>query len=300
MWRHRTGGCAAYSAGTMSVDVLPANVSSAVAATVDSYLQRVRSHAPGMVDGVYLTGSVALGDVHPGRSDVDVVTVLRARPDAEGLRALADLHEGLALPDRRDPAWDRTRARFDGWYLTWDDLAAAPAPGVTLGLRALDRRLFRGPGWVPPALLWHELAEHALHVAGPSLEGRVAVPGPEAVRASCRQTLDRQWVPWWQRTAKTASAAGLGALGPLAPATGVLGVARIRYTLETGRVTSKCGGGEWALDTMHPRWRRILTEALRVRHRPDRPSLYRSPWQRRRDALAFVDAVLTEAESTDD
>lgn len=279
----------------MTVDVLPSNVSTAVATTVDSYLRRLHEHAPGLVDGVYLVGSVALGDFHPGRSDVDVVTVLHERPDAAARRALANVHEGLALPGREDRSWDRTRARLDGWYLTWADLAAPSTPGSTLGLRALDRHLYAGPGWVPPALLWTELAEHGLHVHGPGLAGRVIAEDPTAVLDGCRSTLERQWASWWTRTSKSLSPTGFGALGPLAPTTGVLGVARIRFTLETGRITSKCGGGEWALEALHPRWRRILTEALRVRNRPDRPSLYRSPWRRRRDALDFVDAVLTEA-----
>jgi len=214
----------------MTVDVLPSNVSTAVATTVDSYLRRLHEHAPGLVDGVYLVGSVALGDFHPGRSDVDVVTVLHERPDAAARRALANVHEGLALPGREDRSWDRTRARLDGWYLTWADLAAPSTPGSTLGLRALDRHLYAGPGWVPPALLWTELAEHGLHVHGPGLAGRVIAEDPTAVLDGCRSTLERQWASWWTRTSKSLSPTGFGALGPLAPTTGVLGVARIRFT----------------------------------------------------------------------
>ncbi len=296
VWRRWKVSDPAYSAVVMTVDVLPTNVSTAVATTIETYLARLDAHVPELVAGVWLTGSVALGDVHPGRSDVDVVTVLTEQPDRDALRALADVHESLPEPQPSDGPWDRTRPRLDGWYVTREDLRRPPTRGQTLGLRALDRRLLTGPGWLPPALLWHEVAEHGLAVAGLRPDQLTIARDPDGVVDWCRHTLANQWGPWWDRTARSLSLAGFGGLGPLAPTTGVLGVARIRYTLETGGIISKCGGGEWALEAMAPRWRRILTEALRVRNHPDRPSLYRSPWRRRRDALAFVDSVLTDAE----
>lgn len=271
----------------MSVDVLPVNVSTSVSRVVDGYVADLLATAGDVVEGVYLTGSVAIGDYHEKWSDVDFVTVLRERPRKEALRAVADVHERVA---GRTPS-----PRLDGWYLTWDDLAQPRDPTGTLGLRALGARLQGGRNWVPPALLWHELTEHGLHVHGPHLDDRPIAHDPDGVRAWCLQTLETTWVPWWERNARVASAAGLGSLGGWATASGVLGVARIAYTLQTGLVTSKCGGGEWASVAMDSRWHRILLESLRIRNRPDRRSLYRTPLGRRRDALAFIDDVLTRA-----
>ncbi|HYQ32089.1 MAG TPA: aminoglycoside adenylyltransferase domain-containing protein, partial [Lapillicoccus sp.] len=82
------------------------------------------------------------------------------------------------------------------------------------------------------------------------------------------------------------------------PASGVLGVTRVHYMLTTGRVTSKCGAGEWALTVCEPEWRRLLEECLRIRNRPTKASLYRDPFTRRRQALAFMDLLMTADEET--
>lgn len=274
----------------MTTDVLPVNVSSVVASVVDGYLADLLGVVPDLVDGVYLTGSVALGDFHAQWSDVDFVTVVHERPGKRDLRALAGVHERLATAH---PA-----PRLDGWYLTWDDLYTARDPKRTMGLRARGGRMHGGRNWVPPALVWHEMAEHGLHVHGPQISDRDIARDPAGVRDWCLETLDETWTPWWHANARLFSVAGFGSLGTWATASGVLGVARIRYTLETGKITSKCGGGEWALDALDPRWRRIVEESLRIRNRPDRRSLYRSPLRRRRDALTFIDTVITEAEQS--
>jgi hypothetical protein len=274
----------------MTSDVLPVNVSSVVASVVDAYLTDLLGVVPEIVDGVYLTGSVALGDFHTPWSDIDFVTVLRERPAKRDLRALAGVHERIAA--------DHPTPRLDGWYLTWPDLYALRDPKRTMGLRARGARMHGGRNWVPPALVWHEMAEHGLHVYGPQLTEREIARDPDGVRDWCLETLDTTWTPWWHANARLVSMAGFGSLGSWATASGVLGVARIRYTLDTGKVTSKCGGGEWALEALDPHWRRILEESLRIRNRPDRRSLYRSPFRRRRDALAFIDTVITEAEET--
>ena len=73
----------------------------------------------------------------------------------------------------------------------------------------------------------------------------------------------------------------------------MLEVTRLHYLLTTGQITSKCGAGEWALTLCEPEWRRLLEECLRIRNRPDRPSLYRNPATRRRDALQFMDLLMT-------
>jgi hypothetical protein len=47
-----------------------------------------------------------------------------------------------------------------------------------------------------------------------------------------------------------------------------------------------------------PQWRRLLEECLRIRNNPTKPSLYRDPFTRRRQALAFMDLLMTADEET--
>lgn len=271
-------------------EALPVNVSNVVARVVEDYLEDLERTVPGLVSGVYLTGSVALSDFHPAWSDIDFVTVVHEEPDDTRRMLLADVHERVAA---RQP-----RPRLDGFYLRWEDLAQPPDRRVTLGLQARSGVLHYGPNWVPSILTWHELAEHGLHVSGPSLEHRTIARDEDMLARWCLDSIAQHWTPWWYRTAHLWSAAGLGSLGGWAPASGVLGVTRVHYMLSTGRVTSKCGAGEWALTVCEPEWRRLLEECLRIRNRPTRPSLYRDPLTRRRQALAFMDLLMTADEQT--
>ncbi len=62
---------------------------------VGAFLRAVDAEAPGLVAGLYLTGSVALSDFRPHESDIDFVAVTAARPDAAALGALRRVHARL-------------------------------------------------------------------------------------------------------------------------------------------------------------------------------------------------------------
>ena len=51
------------------------------------------------VEGVYVGGSLASGDYHPGTSDLDVVALTRTTPTRRGRRRLRSLHRGLVATD---------------------------------------------------------------------------------------------------------------------------------------------------------------------------------------------------------
>ncbi|HEU4578209.1 MAG TPA: aminoglycoside adenylyltransferase domain-containing protein [Polyangiaceae bacterium] len=69
---------------------------------------------------------------------------------------------------------------------------------------------------------------------------------------------------------------------------GVLGVSRLHYTIHTGRITSKTGAGQHALERFEPRWHRIIAEALRLRAEPAPGSDYMKLSERREEVVAFV------------
>ena len=47
---------------------------------VDAYLEAVDDEAPGLVEGLYLTGSIALGEFRPHTSDIDFLAVTANAP----------------------------------------------------------------------------------------------------------------------------------------------------------------------------------------------------------------------------
>ena len=250
---------------------------------VRAYLEAVDATVPGLIVGLYLTGSVALGDFRPHASDIDFVAVAAGPPGPAALAALAEVHTR-----------GRARPYLDGIYVTWGDLAgdpgaAATGPYTNEGRFQPHSRAQRHP------VTRHTLWRHGIPLRGPAREDLAVWTDTAALTSWTRGNLETYWRPWWQRSAGLLSRAGLAMLGAWAPAWGVLGVSRLHYTLATGEITSKEGAGVYAKAALPSRWHHVLDECLRIRRGEGGRSLYRNPLERRRDALLYMRAVLTEA-----
>ncbi len=260
----------------------PPAVDRLVQCVVGAFLDAIDAEALGLVEGLYLTGSVALADFRPHESDIDFVAVTPARPDASALGALRRAHARLQM--------DHPRPYFDGVYVTREDLRrdpalARPAPSAHEGRVAVD-------AFALDPVTWHTLAHHGIPVRGPAPADIAIWADPAGLASWTRANLDTYWRPWRARSARLWSRAGLASLGPRATAWGVLGVTRLHYTLTTGEITSKEGAGRYALATFPDRWHRLIAECLRIRRGEPGPSLYRTPLARRREALAYIAMVI--------
>jgi hypothetical protein len=246
----------------------------AAAATCATYLEIADRHAPGLVDGLYLQGSIALGDYHAGVSDIDFVAVTNSAPDPRQVRAI---HRQLGLRRGRKPD-------FDGLYVTRDELRSDPGtlPG---GVAVHEWRVETASPFERNLVTWHVLAQAGVAVRGPAVDELGVHTDWPALAQATRRNLDEFWAPWATRAAW--SPVGLTAW---ATTWGVLGAARLRHTLTAGRITTKTEAAAYATATYDRRWHRIIQEALRIR--VGGPPLYRNPWRRRTDLLGFVREVL--------
>jgi len=251
---------------------------------VTAYLCLVDAEAPGLVEAFYLVGSVALAAFHPQASDIDFVAVTATPCDGEAVATLQRVHARLAAQYRRP--------FFDGVYVTWDQLADNPlhtAPGPCAHEGQVQP-------WVPhDPVTWHTLAHHGVRVRGPQRQDRPIWTNRDVLASWTRDTLASYWRSWHRRRSYLLSKPGLVCLGSWGPTWGVLGVSRLHYTLATGAITSKEGAGLDALTVFPPRWRRIITECLRIRRGASGHSLYRTPLRRRQDALDFVALAIDNA-----
>lgn len=248
----------------------------------DLFLCLADEAAPGLVEGLYLHGSLGFGEWYDGRSDVDYVAVLSARPDEATTAVLRAVHEGVSSTFSR-PA-------FDGFHLTWSDLAAPPqacpdVPCTQAGLFHEDARLDVQP------VTWHELARHGVAVRG---------PGPEQVSVWTDQAVLRQYThdnleTYWSHEAAALARFPAEAGRPDIVAWCVLGVSRLHHLLATDALTSKTGAGRYAIAAFGPRWRALVTEALAIRVTGQPSGAYDGAEDRRgTDTVAFVEMVVRE------
>jgi Domain of unknown function (DUF4111) len=262
---------------------------------VTAYLREVDAAARGLVEGLYLTGSVALDDFRPGRgiarwgpsganvSDIDFVAITTHTLDDDALATLGQIHTGLRTP--------RSRPSFDGLYVTWNDLARDPAD-VTGRPQTQGGHLDQNGSAHP--VLWQEIADHAIAVRGPHRSTLPVRTDRDRLVAWVRGNLGGYWRRWHTATARALSPWGLVGLTHWGPTWGVLGVSRLHHTIRTGEICSKSAGGLHARERFGPGWHRIINECLRIRQGARHRPAYRTAVARRRDALAFVDMVIDD------
>lgn len=254
-----------------------------VSAIVSDYLAAVDAEAPGLVEGLYLVGSAALGDFRPGRSDVDFVAVTTGRVDAAWYAALGRAHAQLSARWRRP--------FFDGIYVTWGDLAGDPAAAGP-GPHTHESRLHpEGRGERHP-VTWRTLAQSGVCCRGPALAALAIRSDPAALAAWTNDNLDAYWRRMLDPGSWLTRRGGLAGLAEYACEWCVLGVSRLHYTLATGKITSKAGGGLHAQAAFDAHWQTVVAEALRIRRADRRRSLYWSPLARRRDVLGFLEMAI--------
>lgn len=248
------------------------------------FLALIDASAPGLVEGLYLHGSIGFGEYFPGESDVDFVAVLATRPGAAEVSALAAAHATLYAA--------HPQPYFDGFHILREDLTRPPdrcpeVPGMFQG------SFFpAGHSYDISLVTWHELARHGVQVRGPDLAEISIWTDDAALRAFSHANLSSYWA---------AEAAALTeqpewAIKPLATQWCVLGVSRLHHLLATAALTSKSGAGRYALTTFGPQWHPIISEALRIRERPGEPSQYDGDLARRaRDTTAFTTMAIEAA-----
>jgi hypothetical protein len=277
---------------------------------VDAYLEAVDDEAPGLVEGLYLTGSTALGEYRPNTSDIDFLAVTSTRPTV-AVAAIGRAHRRLR---NRFP-----RPFFDGRYVTWDELARDPRHAGPGPCSSEGRFRAQGRGGCDP-VAWHTVANHGVRCRGPE-PAEIAIWTDRAALVSWTlNNLDSYWGPLLRRASRFSDPWSLTAFTSYGAVWVVLGVCRLHYTLATGTIGSKEEAGCYGIRTFPGRWHRALNEALRIRRAdraradvasafaeivddlrirqaPDGGSLYRTPVARRNDVLAFAEMVIADAKS---
>jgi hypothetical protein len=183
---------------------------------------------------------------------------------------------------------------LDGIYVTWDELRTGPlaapeGPCVRDGRFLASGRHERHPA------TWGRLGSDAVTMRGPLCAGEVIWRDPARLERWALASIDDYWRPWLARSARALSQGRIVSLRARTVEAGVLGICRVHYALATGVVPSKSDAGLYGLITFPREWHRIIDEALRIRREPGAASLYRNPYARRREMLAFVRTAADDA-----
>jgi hypothetical protein len=236
---------------------------------LDRFAATVDRGAPGILQGVYAVGSLALGDYRPPLSNLDVLALADAPWSAGALEAGRGAVPTLG--GRHEPG----RVAF----LTWSDLV----DGTSDTAACLEGRRA-----VPVDELLNPLTAQIMRSAA------ICTRGPEYpelsdgdLRGWAAARLTGRWAAWAHRLRHRP-----GALWVRGSTTEpVLEVARLTVACRTGRVVSKLEAGEASRSGAPSRAERILKDATGFRA-GSRTSMYWGPFERHNDTLAYIEGAV--------
>jgi hypothetical protein len=198
--------------------------------------------APELV-GLILYGSAVTGGFDPGISDVDLVAVTASGIEDADLDALSLMHEAIV---DREPVWrDRVEVVYVG-KTALRGFRTSPGPLVVISPgEPLHRQDSRPSDWLQN---WFYARETGIALRGP--DPRTLIP-----------TISRaELVAAVRRYAGEVAGRDRSSESGGAIAYAILTLSRAWRTVETGAMTSKAGGANWAIGRL-PAWASLIKVA---------------------------------------
>jgi Domain of unknown function (DUF4111)/Nucleotidyltransferase domain len=201
--------------------------------------------------GMYLYGSLALGNFDSRTSDIDCIVVTDSQL-SEGL--VTDLDRMHAHFNASGSPWS---SRIEAAYIPRNALRADAPTTARYPQIETGRRLMMEPlesGW---ALQVYTLREHGIVIAGPDPQTLMSPVDRNDIRkASAAHAVvwatqahgDPDWLDWVRHREHQAFV--------------VLTLCRMLYSLSSGRVASKPQAARWMVQTTGTRWAALIQAAL--------------------------------------
>ncbi|MCL4266161.1 MAG: DUF4111 domain-containing protein [Anaerolineae bacterium] len=226
-----------------------------VNAVLDDFLARIQALLGSRFQGMYLVGSLALGDFDPHSSDIDFVVVTDTDMGDDLFDRLQDVHTQFAASIS---PWAE---RIEAIYIPSPALRhvvpnTAHYPQIEKGTS-----LFKAPlesGWIFQCIT---IRDHGVVVAGPEPHTLVESIHPQDMHSAAAEITnlwleqsqnDPTWLTWFrQRDAHTFV---------------ILTLCRLLYSLATESVTSKPRAAEWAQKKLGGPWATLIKRALARQH----------------------------------
>ena len=219
-----------------------------VNAVLDELLAKAREILGTQFVGMYLDGSLALGDFNHDTSDIDMLIVTRDVLAPETVGALQELHTRLAQGESK---WGD---ELEGAYIPLAALRRYDPANSTHPL------LKRGEGlrvehfetdWV---IHRYVLRERGITITGPDLHDLIDPVSSSELRAAMIELFDFWWAPMIDEPSLLYK--------PGYQVYAIFTMCRILYTLENGTIVSKPFAGRWVQERFGDRWSALIASAL--------------------------------------
>jgi len=244
-----------------------------VADVVHWFLEQAQMLLGNECVGMYLYGSLALGDFDAATSDIDFIVVTEGKLAPAVVARLRDMH---ARFDQRVSPWS---GRIEAVYADRQALHTFPPGEQAYPQVETERGFFVEPlelGWIFQC--W-TLREHGVVLAGPAPTDVISALDPDALRRAAAPVAlmwqreareDPTWLRWLHERQSQAFV--------------VLTLCRLLYTLDLAAVASKRVAACWAQQSLSQRWSPLIAGALAGQHAAG----HIEPWEEQQ-TLALID-----------
>jgi predicted nucleotidyltransferase len=225
-----------------------------VRAFLEKFLLQVRAVLKQELVGMYLYGSLALGDFDPTSSDLDILIATTSNLPSETIEALRIMHENIehdrsGWGKRLEVSYTPAQAlrRYDQNNNRFPHISTVSPLGI----------IEHGRDWI---INRYMVREKGIIVAGPSPQTLIAPISEAELKRAVRYILCNSWTqhvsgPEWMRPRKY-------------QAFTVLTMCRAWYVLKKGAIGSKLQAAAWAQKELAPQWKPLIKRALLQRADP--------------------------------
>lgn len=201
--------------------------------------------------GMYLYGSLALGDFDPETSDIDFIVVSSDNLPEETIESLKKMHKVL---------WERKMLwadKLEGCYVPKHVLYEHEDRG-SLCLMLNEEQFFFASLEVDWILNRHILYEQGVVVAGPSPDTMIKLVTSDQLKEVILEEFRTRWRPFTEDSQ-------LFSRQHYQPFV-VLTMCRAIYTFINGVIATKKVSAKWALINLDTEWSELITRALEWRY----------------------------------
>ncbi|WP_226683026.1 GNAT family N-acetyltransferase [Sutcliffiella horikoshii] len=225
---------------------IPENVQKVLALFID----KCNKELPGLLEGMYLHGSIVIDAYIEGQSDIDFVAVTSRKLTNDDAATLKNIHLELAETCKKP--------QLDGIYVQSADLAAE---GYFYNEGTFGKAVHDTP------ITWWLLKNKGVTILGPAASELPHDVTTEDLSTCVRKNMNEYWA---KRTSAMEQKKEQLMTYPVEIIETemewtVLGLLRQFYTLREQDIISKLAAGEYGLRELEPKWQGLIQEAMNIR-----------------------------------
>lgn len=221
------------------------------------YINLFNEHFPGLVEGLYIHGSIALNAYVEDSSDIDFITVTKRRLTEEDSKALTFIHTTIADKYKKP--------EMDGVYALREDLGKLQNENKYAYYNNGELRFGDYFNFNP--ITWWVLKRNGITILGEELENVHFDVQPQQLSSYVLGNMNTYWSNRIQM-----AEASMDQLVNLPSGKidfeiewTVLGLLRQFYTIKEYDIVSKLDAGEYGLTQLPLEWHKIINEAMNIR-----------------------------------